>query len=311
MARVAFVYGGPGAALGEIGRDLYNKVLPVRHALDRADKAMASEGFKATKACFLGTPEAMARPSVAGPAIFALSQGITDALIGRKIFPEMVCGHGWGELVALGCMGAIPFEDGLRFLKKRGEILESAWADDPFDVASVSGISVSELARILEPLPKPPLIVAENSPEDCVLAGEPGILDKILPLLAARHAKLGPLTPGYAWPHPSLARAGERVAVEFSALKVERKGSWEAYSCSPAGRIVDFQLFVSRQADLCVKPIDFRGAIGVMRAEKMDTVVEIGPGSFLGAAARRLDNGIRALASEDAKALAFSLKLAI
>jgi [acyl-carrier-protein] S-malonyltransferase len=293
-----------------LGRDLYNKVLPVRAALDRADKALASEGFKATKACFLGSDEDLARPSIAGPACLALSFGVSEALASRHVAPQMVAGYGSGEIIALASLGALPFEESLRFLRRRGEILESAWEANPFHVAPISGLGSAELEKLLAALPKSPRIVAEDSPEDFVLAGDESVLKKVLPLLAARGLKTGRIQPGYDWPHPMFGEVAGRLADAFAAMKPQPK-AWDFFSALHAGAPADFGALAGMQAGLCVQPIPFHANLARLRDAGMDTLVEIGPGQVLGALARKFDAGVRVLASFDAKSLSSALKLAV
>jgi len=100
-------------------------VLGVRNAMDRADKIFAPDGYKVTKACFLGTAQEIARPSVAAPAIFAIQCGVIDALKSRRIHPQFVCGSGLFELAAAVSLGGWPFEESIRALRAMALALES------------------------------------------------------------------------------------------------------------------------------------------------------------------------------------------
>jgi [acyl-carrier-protein] S-malonyltransferase len=312
MPVIGYLFAGPQAAQPQMGRDLYNKVLSVRNSMDRADKAFAGDGFKVTKACFLGTPEDFYKPSISAPAMLALCFGIVEALKSKRVTPQMVAGYAWGEISALACMGALPFEDTLKFLKKRGEILEAAWAETPFHVASVIGLSDTELSEKFAPLPKKPELISVDSADSCMVAGDEGLLKKILPLLASKSVKISAIVPGYSWPHPSFKEAGLKVAEEAAKLKLEKTGAWELYSAvmPEPGRVTELRNFDAMQAGLCASFQSFKACAAAMRNDRLDTVVEIGPGQFLGNYTRRLDTGIRALATEDAKSLSFALKLA-
>ena len=118
MPSIGYLFAGPQAAAAQMGRDLYNKVLSVRNSMDKADKAFAADGFKVTKACFLGTPEDLQRPSIAAPAMLAICHGIVEALKSKRVAPQMVAGYGWGEILALASMGALPHGERLHFLRR-------------------------------------------------------------------------------------------------------------------------------------------------------------------------------------------------
>lgn len=295
MPLIGFAFSGPGSALPQAGRDLYNKVLPVREAMDKADKLFAPQNFKVTKACFLGSPEDLSRPSVAGPATLAIAYGICAALKAKRVLPQMLAGYGWGELNALACMGCLPFEDALLFLRARGLILEQAWAAAPFHVAGISGISPADLELKFAPLPRKPLIVADDSPDACVVAGPEELLKKLLPLLAGKGVKTSAILPGWAWPHPVFESVKPAIEAEYAKLNIERAGSWQ---------------FFGGGLDVTA-PLAFRAMAAAMRAAGMDTLVEIGPSEALGAYMRKQDTGVRALATLDTKALSSALKLAV
>jgi [acyl-carrier-protein] S-malonyltransferase len=311
MPVVAFAFSGAGSAAPQMGRDLYNKVISVREAMDRADKAFAAEGFKVTKACFLGSADDLSRPSIAGPATLAIAYGITQSLKQKRVNAQMVCGYGWGEFSALACQGAYAFEDALRYLRRRGEMLEEAWKASPFHVAAIQGMGAEQVLQKFSALPRKPEVVADDAPDSCVIAGAEDWLRKVAPLLASKTVKVGSVGPGWAWPHPSLAGTGGELGAEYAKLKFERAGSWELYSCVEPGRITDWSRLPLLQELSCSRPIQFRAAAQAMHQGGMDTIVDVGPSEAMGAFARRQDTGIRALASLDTKALSHALKLAL
>ena len=79
MPVIAYLFPGNGAAEANLGRDFYAKVPVVRDYMDRADKALLPLGLKVTKACFVSEPAELRRPSVAGPALMAVSCGVFAA----------------------------------------------------------------------------------------------------------------------------------------------------------------------------------------------------------------------------------------
>ena len=114
-----------------------------------------------------------------------------------------------------------------------------------------------------------------------------------------------------SWPHACVKEAGLKVAEAFARIKPEKTGAWDYYSAARPGRVPDLRDLAQIQAEICSQPLRFRDCAASMREARMDTVVEIGPGHALGAFVRKLDSGVRALATEDAKSLSSALKLAI
>ncbi len=310
MAVNAFLFPGPGAAEAGMGMQLYNVALPLRASFDFADKLMQPLGVKPSKACFVGPDAELKKSSYAGPALLALTQGLVEFFKQKRVTFQMVAGQGFGEICALVAANILTFEEGLLFLRKRGEILEAAWAKAPFFVCTQSGLPVEELEARFKPLARRPEVVAYHSPDACTLAGEEGLLKRIMPLLASKQVKVGPVEPGMAWPHPSFAEAAVEVAAEFSRIKWQRSGTRELHSSTRGEWVADLGVLADLQRELCVAPIRWDKTLRSLFARGANTVVELGHGQNLVNYARKVDNGIRALPAEDSKSLSLALKLA-
>jgi [acyl-carrier-protein] S-malonyltransferase len=294
-----------------MGKDMYNRNPLVRESMDKADKTMTElGGVRPTKACFAGDLAMMRKPSVSGPALLALAHGLFRALKARRVHPQSAAGLGWGELVALGALGALEYDDALKLLYERGLWVEEAWAKDPWYALAVQGLAPESLEERLKALPQPPLRAALIAPDHFVLTGGEAILKKLHTLLSAagRGVKVTPVEPGWQWPHPGLAAVGERVANAVESLPKESMAT-------PVQGAVDAE--ASRQArdwpqraklHSC-EALDWPAACRRLRRMGMDTAVEIGHGSALGTALHASDTGVRVLASEDSAAFAQAVKL--
>lgn len=312
MAQIAFIYGGPGEAHTGMGKDLYNKILPVREALDRADRAFKDFGIavKVTKTCFMEGPAGLAKPSQSAPALLAIAFGITELLRQKRVLPVSLLGLGFGEIIALVCAGAIPYEAGLKYLYERGQRIEAAQAQEPEYAAWVSGLDVAKLAELLAAKAPKLRVMSDEAPDACVLRGPEAELKAFLAPLASRQVKVGELHPAGAWPQEHLAALAEAETEAFASLKPERNGSFQFWPASTAALSPEPRAWCEQAGLSLHKPIHFRDTIAALRKSGCDTLIEIGPGERLGALARRQDSGMRALATHDAKSLALAVKLA-
>jgi [acyl-carrier-protein] S-malonyltransferase len=114
-------------------------------ALDHAGSLV---GVDLRAMCFSGPEEDLTRTSNAQPAILALSVAI-HRLVSRYLEPFMVAGHSLGEYSALVACGALDFEDAVRLVRARGELMESA-SDGSGAMCAVIGLDldrVEELCR--------------------------------------------------------------------------------------------------------------------------------------------------------------------
>ena len=312
MPMIAYLFPGPGIAEPGLGKDLYNKIPPVREAVDKADKILVEVGVKVTKACFVSPGEVMKKPSIAGPAVLAMTCGVLNALKAKRVSALLAGGLGWGELCALTALGSLEYEAGLKLLHQRGLWVEEAWAAAPFHVLGVQGLPVEQLEAKLAALPNPPRRVALFSNDHVVLAGDEVLLKKLAVLLGGigRHVKLSPVEPGYDWPHPIFEGVGQKLAEALGEHKLEHinVSIQGAVDQDPVRNVRDWP---KRAAALCHEPLDWPAACKRLRAFGMDTAVELTRGQALGIAVHKFDAGVRVLAAEDAPSFALAAKLAI
>jgi [acyl-carrier-protein] S-malonyltransferase len=226
------------------------------------------------------------------------------------VHTQSAAGLGWGELVALGALGAIDYEAALKLLYERGLRVEDAWAREPWYALAVQGLDPGSLDAKLSALPKPPRRAALIAPDHFVLTGDEALLKKLHALLsqAGRGVKLTEVEPGWQWPHPALAEVGERTAKDLEALPHE-------HVATPLQGAVDAE--ASRQAREwpqrarlhSSESLDWPAAGRRLRRMGMDTAVEVGHGSMLGLALHSADHGVRVLSTEDGAAFAQAVKL--
>jgi [acyl-carrier-protein] S-malonyltransferase len=308
---LAFLFGGPGLAVPGMGKDLYNKSPVVRESVDKADKVMTElGGVRPTKAAFAGDSELIRRPSVGGPASLALAHGVVAALKAKRVHPNYAAGLGWGELLAMGALGGIDYDTALRLLYERGLKVEEAWARAPWFALSVQGLAPEALEPKLQALPDPPVRAATIGPDQFVLTGSEALLLRLHELLAklGRGVKVTPVEPGWHWPHPSLQPVGNWAQAQLEAAPKEHlatplQGAEDVEACRQVRE------WPARAAHAAAA-LDWMAACRRLKAMGMDTAIEIGHGSALGAALHAADHDVRVLATEDIAAFSQALKLA-
>jgi len=115
------------------------------------------------------TPEQIAaatRSEFAQPILFAVEYALSALLKSAGIRPDVLIGHGLGELVAL-CLGeGMSLKDGLRLACARGRLIEAC---APGAMLAVN-MPAHEVEKLLE---DGVAISAINTPSDVVLSGDP------------------------------------------------------------------------------------------------------------------------------------------
>ena len=146
MSRTAFIFPGQGAQFVGMGQEFYENFPLAKSLYDTADEIL---GFSVTKISFEGPEEELKQTRITQPAIFTLSVIIAKLLQEKAIYPQLTAGHSLGEYAALVTADAIDFEDALKLVKLRGELMQKSGEDNPGTMAAIIGLSPEDVTEII------------------------------------------------------------------------------------------------------------------------------------------------------------------
>jgi len=99
--------------------------------------------------------------------------------------PAAVAGHSMGELSALVAAGSLDYIEGLRLVRKRGELMKEAGKKSPGGMAAVLGLEIARLEEICTTATKGGEIVQianDNCPGQVVISGSTPALERAMNL---------------------------------------------------------------------------------------------------------------------------------
>lgn len=140
VKRVAFVFPGQGSQYVGMGETLFEQYHEVEMRLEEAGTLI---GVDLKTLCLEGPEEELTRTSNAQPALLALSAAVYT-VVARYVTPSIVAGHSLGEYSALVACGVIRFEDAVRLVRKRGELMETA-SDGSGAMCAVLGLELAQV----------------------------------------------------------------------------------------------------------------------------------------------------------------------
>lgn len=143
--RVPMIF--PGQASQKVGmaQDLAEKPGPAADFLSQVNSVL---GEDLTGIMFEGPGEVLTETRNAQPAILAHSVAVALALRDLGVVPSVVAGHSLGEFSAAVAAGALQPEDGLRLVRKRGELMFAAGQEVPGTMAAVLGLNGDRVREI-------------------------------------------------------------------------------------------------------------------------------------------------------------------
>lgn len=183
--KTAFLFAGQGSQYAGMGKDLYESFPESRAIFDKADKAL---GFSVSELCFGAKPETLKQTIFSQPAILTVSIAAFEAFKSKiDVKPSFLAGLSLGEYSALIAAGAFIFEDGLKLVRKRAEIMDEATRRHPGKMAAVLDLPFDKVKDIC--LKAAVEIANLNAPGQIVISGKPEGVDKAMDLCVEAGAK--------------------------------------------------------------------------------------------------------------------------
>lgn len=301
MGSCAFVFPGQGSQVVGMGADLAREFPEAREVFDLADRVL---GFPLSRLCWNGPEVQLRQTALTQPAVVTTSVAAWRALERRQLAPSVVAGHSVGEYAALVAAGCITFEECLRLVRRRGQLMQEAGDARAGGMAAVFGLSAAQVEDLCQRVSTAGFGVIEvanlNSPEQVVISGDTAAVDAAENPAREQGARRYIKLPVSAAFHSSLMNeAAARLAEDLDAVDFKR---------------ARFPVVANVSAEAVVDPADVRYAlrrqvasrvrwtesVRAMCARGVGTFVEVGPGTALAGMIRKIQRDAKVLNVQDA-----------
>lgn len=170
MSRIAFVFPGQGSQAVGMGKDLYDNFEIAKEIYAKADEIM---GLPLSTISFEGPVELLTQTHITQPALFVHSYILTQ-LIGDKLTAHATAGHSLGEYSANVYAQSINFEEGLRLVKRRGELMNESGMIRPGTMAAVIGLNEEQIDLVCKEAREHQIVQPANynAPGQVVISGD-------------------------------------------------------------------------------------------------------------------------------------------
>jgi [acyl-carrier-protein] S-malonyltransferase len=189
----AFVFPGQGSQGVGMGCDLAEHYPLAKQTFEQADDIL---GFPLSNLMW-EDPESDLNDTVnTQPALYVHSIAVKRVF--SHLYPDFepaaVAGHSLGELSALTASGALPFEDGVRLVRTRGELMKRAGEENPGGMAAILGLDIPALEKVCAEASAADEIVQvanDNCPGQVVISGAKAAVERAIANAKAAGAKRG------------------------------------------------------------------------------------------------------------------------
>jgi [acyl-carrier-protein] S-malonyltransferase len=287
----AYLFPGQGSQYVGMGKDLCEADPRVRDIFRRADEVL---GFGLSRICFEGPAEELTQTKNTQPAIFLHSVALSAVLSGTTGRAVAVAGHSLGEYSALVHAGSLGFEEGLKLVRLRGELMQRAGEEQPGTMAAVVGQDRAQVEEVCREAASAGVVQCANfnSPGQIVISGSVAGVRKAMEIAKSKGARLvKELTVSGAFHSPLMesARAGLENALKMAEI---RDASIPVYANVTAGpEQIAGKIRTLLGAQL-TSPVLWESTVTNMIARGVRRFVEIGPGKVLQGLVKRTDPSV-------------------
>ncbi len=310
MGHAAVIFPGQGSQIVGMGADLVQSSSRALAIYKRADDVL---GFDLSALCFEGPAEKLAQTDIQQPAIFVTSVALWEALLEAGGNPgqfERTGGLSLGEYTALYVAGAVGFEDALKLVHRRGQLMQDAALASPSGMVSLIGGDEASATALCDRAREGEVLAPANfnCPGQVVISGSKGACQRAVSVASEFGCRAVALPVAGAFHSPLMESAADGLwpvleETRFDEPSMPVIGNVDAdYHSSPDS----IRQSLRRQV---TQPVLWQRCIEGMIRDGADRFVEVGPGRVLTGMMRKIDRGMTAINVSTADSIGAALPI--
>lgn len=287
MSKIAFLYPGQGSQTVGMGKDFYENSTLSKEIFDRASELL---GFDVAALCFEKN-DLLDRTDYTQAALVTTCIAMTKAIEEAGLTPDITAGLSLGEYCAIETAGGMDFDDAVKVIWRRGNLMHHAVPDGSGGMAAVLGLSGEQVKAVTDT--RDDVTIANyNCPGQIVITGRKDGIEQLIPAIkeaGARRVML--LNVSGPFHSPYLKEAGETLAdtlndVQWHTLKIPYVTN------VTAEKIEDISLSADLLKQQVYSSVLWEQSVRNMIRDGVDLFVEIGPGKTLSGFMKKIDKTV-------------------
>ena len=305
MSSVAFVFPGQGSQSVGMGRDLVTSSPAAAAVWEAADAAL---GESISTLAWEGPVERLDLTENAQPALLAGSIAILEALRERwsaaglgAAEPAFAAGHSMGQYSAFVAAGVVSLEDGVRLVRRRGELMQASGQGRDGAMAALIGLDDARLPELIDGASaRGAFVVANrNAPGQVVVSGERAAIEAGAELAKELGAKRAIVLPVSVAAHsPLMAEAADGMRETLTTISFAQPTT-TLLANADAHEITTADGARAELVDHLTAGVDWVAAVEHMTAAGVTTFVEVGPGKVLTGLIKRIAPDAEIVSADD------------
>lgn len=294
MGKIAFVFSGQGAQYSGMGSSLYEVSAAAKKVFNTAEELRPGT----EKQCFEGSLEEISITKNTQPCLYCVDLASAMALEEAGVHAEAAAGFSLGEVAAATFAGVMSAKDGFGFVVRRGELMQVAAEKAETAMAAVLKLSNEAVEELCAQHPGV-YPVNYNCPGQLVVAGLKPELEGFSEAVAKSGGRTVTLNVSGGFHSPFMQEAAEALgevldAIELNAPRIPLYANYTAQPYGNARELLEKQV---------CNPVRWQQTIEHMKADGVDTFIEVGAGKTLCGLIKKIDRSLRIYHVENAETL--------
>lgn len=288
--KIGFLFPGQGAQSVGMGKDLYDEYEEYRNVYKEVQKIT---GVNVADITFNSSEEVLSQTKNTQICILTMSLAILELLKKDNVEAVASTGLSLGEYSALINSKAISFEDGVKIVKTRGELMQNLCPEGNWSMAAVLGLEDEKVINICKGVTNGFVAPANfNCPGQIVISGEKQAIEEANEKLKEAGAKrVLELKTSGPFHTKKLEKASIELRKELENIKINSFNT-KVIKNLDGKEYLDTDNVKEILAKHIINPVKFEQSLRTMIDMGIDTFVEIGPGKTLSGFVKKIDRNL-------------------
>jgi [acyl-carrier-protein] S-malonyltransferase len=303
MSKFAIVFPGQGSQVVGMLAELGEQFSVVKETFAQASEALGYDLWALVQA---GPAEDLNQTFRTQPALLASSVAIWRVWQEQQLGePENFAGHSLGEYSALVCAGVIDFQQAIKLVELRGQLMQEAVPAGVGAMSAIIGLDDESIAQACEQAAQGEVVspVNYNSPGQVVIAGNKAAVERAGALCKEAGAKRALPLPVSVPSHCALMKpAADKLAVALEALEFMAPAIPVINNVDVAAE-TDPERIKQALVRHLYSPVRWTEGVVQMSDAGVEKLFELGPGKVLTGLTKRIVKTLNATAVNDLASL--------
>ncbi|HCX8999971.1 TPA: ACP S-malonyltransferase [Staphylococcus aureus] len=291
MSKTAIIFPGQGAQKVGMAQDLYNKNDQATEILTSAANTL---DFDILETMFTDEEGKLGETENTQPALLTHSSALLAAL--KNLNPDFTMGHSLGEYSSLVAADVLSFEDAVKIVRKRGQLMAQAFPSGVGSMAAVLGLDFDKVDEICKSLSSDDKIIEPaniNCPGQIVVSGHKSLIDELVEKGKSLGAKrVMPLAVSGPF-HSSLMKVIEEDFSSYINQFEWRDAKFPVVQNVNAQGETDKEVIKSNMVKQLYSPVQFINSTEWLIDQGVDHFIEIGPGKVLSGLIKKINRDVK------------------